>query len=152
MQVSGGSVAWRTGVHHDNLAECPRQDECRGESGGASADNCYVVLNHAHQVGTAWVARQRMLLFLGKPTGMNIMDDPSSAIEDPLDQVVERLPGSEVGLQLRQDEGAVRLDRNLQLARPIGRSPTGLRRTPLRTTGPEVPEVVESLFRWQDVR
>jgi transcriptional regulator with XRE-family HTH domain len=91
VQVSGGSVAWRTGVHHDNLAECPRQDECRGESGGASADNCYVVLNHAHQVGAAWVARQRMLLFLGKPTGMNIMDDPSSAIEDPLDQVGARL-------------------------------------------------------------
>jgi DNA-binding XRE family transcriptional regulator len=32
-----------------------------------------------------------MLLFLGKPTGMNIMDDPSSAIEDPLDQVGARL-------------------------------------------------------------
>ena len=35
----------------------------------------------------------------------------------------ERLRGSEVGLRLRQDEGAVRLDPELQLARPLSRGP-----------------------------
>jgi hypothetical protein len=30
-----------------------------------------------------------------------------------------RLPGSRVGLQLHEDEGAVRLDPQLQLARPV---------------------------------
>src|SRR4051794_3283392 len=60
-------------------------------TGGASTDDRYVVLNHAHKAEAAGVARQRTLLFLGNGSGMSLVEDTSAAIAAALDHIGPRL-------------------------------------------------------------
>ena len=53
MQVGGRRVARPPGVDHQDRAAGPGEDQGCGQTGGASADDGYVVLTHAPRLGLA---------------------------------------------------------------------------------------------------
>ncbi len=62
---AAGALRGSPGVDDDDPAAGPGQDQGGGEAGGATADDCYVVLVHASSVARAADWRQQRLLFPG---------------------------------------------------------------------------------------
>ena len=92
MHVGGRGVARRAGVHHEDPAAGPGENQGRGQAGGASADDHYVVSGSCPQDGAARAVHLRMLLFVGIGSQMSLVEDTSAAaIAAVLDQVGARL-------------------------------------------------------------